>query len=176
MLFRSGRTGKPVAVKTGAASEQQKKPVAKQGGKQEKKTDQAKATTAAAGQEEAAAHGTYCRWCKGRHPWMKNKPSLIDRCDQLAGLDVSALLTTLRSRNWCERCGNREAARCNCGRTCDRCTGAHMPRFHDLMEGTAQANVVQVEPWLKGMVQPVDRKSTRLNSSHSSVSRMPSSA
>ena len=30
-----------------------------------------------------------------------------------------------------------------------------MPRFHDLIEGAAQASVVQVEPWLKGMVQPV---------------------
>ena len=50
--FEMGRTGKPVAVKTGAANEQQKKPVTKQGGKQEKKADQAKATTAAAGLEE----------------------------------------------------------------------------------------------------------------------------
>ena len=71
-------------------------------------------------------------------------------------LDVAALLTTLRSRNWCERCGNKEAARCNCGRMCDRCSGAHMPRFHDLIEGAAQTSAaVQAMPWLDELTRSV---------------------
>ena len=78
--FEMGRTGKPVAVKTGAANEQQKKPAAKQGGKQEKKTESGKAMTAAAGQEAAdAAKLRFCSWCEGRHPWVKGKSSQVDQ-------------------------------------------------------------------------------------------------
>ena len=42
--------------------------------------------------------------------------------------------------------------------------------------GIGLAGVVVLEPWSRSAGRSLDRKSTRLNSSHSSVSRMPSSA
>ena len=41
---------------------------------------------------------------------------------------------------------------------------------------TKSAKQTQEEPLKKAIIDVADRKSTRLNSSHSSVSRMPSSA
>ena len=45
-----------------------------------------------------------------------------------------------------------------------------------VMLGKAPGSITVIRPMKDGVIADLDRKSTRLNSSHSSVSRMPSSA
>ena len=47
---------------------------------------------------------------------------------------------------------------------------------HNQPDYKGNITVAGVEYWLSAWIKEGDRKSTRLNSSHSSVSRMPSSA
>ena len=46
-------------------------------------------------------------------------------------------------------------------------------KFYGLYQGVVTLNT---DPMLRGRLQLIDRKSTRLNSSHERLSRMPSSA
>ena len=62
------------------------------------------------------------------------------------------------------------------GRTRDRVTGALTRFFAARCVDAALSEGADVVALLAAVMKPKDRKSTRLNSSHSSVSRMPSSA
>ena len=58
---------------------------------------------------------------------------------------------------------------------CDRFTDATFA-YQGAGRGFDTAVLAQLERWVQAERQPEDRKSTRLNSSHPSISRMPSSA
>ena len=51
-----------------------------------------------------------------------------------------------------------------------------LDRKADPLEGAPAANAIVLDKYGVGAKQPKDRKSTRLNSSHTDISRMPSSA
>ena len=54
--------------------------------------------------------------------------------------------------------------------------GHHLPLLTDSMIGSAIANRAEAALGDSAVFLPIDRKSTRLNSSHGGISRMPSSA